>query len=244
MRPEQPSRAAAAARRASRWLALAAGLAAAAAAWAAGSEQAAAPAPGWPAPADSGSGQPPGPPVGAAGMAAAAGLGGAADHPRRRAGLWEIDTIGAQAAGLPSAQYCVEDSTDRPMQHLDRTFGTKGACRFGAFRRAGSAWVSETVCREPRTVVTTRSVASGDFGSSYRIDTLITYDPPLGGVRREERTATVGRWLGACRPGQHAGDLSMPGMGRLNMQDGSVSAETDARKPATPRRRASKQADG
>ena len=66
----------------------------------------------------------------------------------------------------------------------------------------------------------------------------------MGGVRREERTATVGRWLGACRPGQQAGDLSMPGMGRLNMKDGSVSAETAEREPAAPRRRASRQADG
>ena len=165
------------------------------------------------------------------------------DYPRRRAGLWEVDTVGAQAAGLPAARYCVDESTDRPAQHLDRTFGAKGACRFGAFRRAGNAWVSETVCREPRAVVTTRSVATGDFASSYRIDTLITYEPPLAGIRREERTATVARWVGPCQSGQQAGDLALPGMGSLNMKDGSVSAEPEAPRPA-PRRRSSKHTEG
>lgn len=165
------------------------------------------------------------------------------EFPKRRSGLWEVDTVGAQAAGLPAAQYCVDETTDRATLHLDRSFGTKGACRFGAFQRAGDGWVSETVCREGRSVITTRSVATGDFHAAYRIDTLITYEPPLGGFRREERTATVGRRLGACLPGQVAGDVAIPGMGRINMQNGNVVA--DEPDPKARKRRAPKQhADG
>ena len=184
-----------------------------------------------------------GPAGAAASSAASADAASAGEFPRRRPGLWEVDTVGAQAAGLPAAQYCVDETTDRAALHLDRTAGTKGACRFGAFQRVADGWVAETVCREGRSVVTTRSVATGDFQASYRIDTLITYEPPLGGFRREERTATVGRRLGACLPGQTGGDVAIPGMGRINMQNGSVVA--DEPDPKARRRRAPKQqADG
>ncbi len=181
--------------------------------------------------------------VGRTVSSANAAAASADEFPQRRAGLWEVDTVGAQAAGLPAAQYCVDETTDRAALHLDRSSGVKGACRFGAFQRSGDGWVSETVCREGRSVVTTRSVATGDFQASYRIDTLITYEPPLGGFRREERTATVGRRLGACLPGQAAGDLAIPGMGRFNMKNGSVVA--DEPDPKARKRRAPKQqADG
>lgn len=167
------------------------------------------------------------------------------DFPRRRAGLWEIETVGAHAAGLPAARYCIDDSTDRAGLHLDRSSGAKGSCSLGAFRRAGEAWSAETICRQGRTSVVSRSIASGDFETTYRIDTVIQYDPPLGGVIPRESTAIRGRWVGPCLAGQRAGDVSIPGMGRLNMKDGSVVPEEtpEQRKTAKPRR-APRAADG
>ena len=167
------------------------------------------------------------------------------DFPRRRAGLWEIETVGANAAGLPAARYCIDDTTDRASLNLDRSSGVKGSCRLGAFRRAGDAWSAETICRQGRTSVVSRSVASGDFETAYRIDTVIQYDPPLGGVIPRESTAIRGRWIGPCSAGQRAGDVSIPGMGRLNMKDGTVVPEEPAepRKAAKPRR-TTRPADG
>lgn len=76
-----------------------------------------------------------------------------------------------------------------------------------------------------------RAIASGDFESSYRIDTIVQYDPPLGGVRREDKDAVVAVRLGPCTPGQKPGDMVMPGMGTLNMIDGDFRAEPSERPP-------------
>lgn len=160
--------------------------------------------------------------------------------PKRKPGLWEVRSAGAQAAGLPPTRFCVGDGTDSESSHLDRSVGERGACTLGAFRRAGSAWLAESVCREGRTRVVSRAIASGDFDAEYRIDTLVQYDPPLGGVRREDKEAVVARLLGPCEPGQKPGDMVVPGMGTLNMVDGTFRAEP-APRPATRRSRASAQ---
>ncbi len=159
------------------------------------------------------------------------------DFPKRRAGLWEIRSVGAQASGLPPMRACIGDDTDSPGNHLDRSVGTRGSCTLGAFRQAGSAWLAESTCREGRTVVTSRSIASGDFETGYRIDTLVSYDPPLGGVRHEDREALEATRLGPCSPGQKPGDMVVPGMGTLNMGDGAFRPEPFPRGRAAERPR-------
>ena len=159
------------------------------------------------------------------------------DFPKRRAGLWEVRSVGAQASGLPPTRICVGEGTDTAQNHLDRSVGSRGSCTLGAFRRAGKAWLAESTCREGRTVVTSRSIATGDFEASYRIDTLVSYDPPLGGVRREDKDALEATWLGPCAQGQKPGDMVVPGMGTLNMLDGGFRAEPPARGRAAERPR-------
>lgn len=145
----------------------------------------------------------------------------AAGYPKRRTGLWEVRSVGAQAAGMPSTLHCIGDRTDTESHHLDRAAGQKGACQLGPFRRFGSAWVADSVCREGRTVVTSRKIATGNFMAQYRIDTIVRYEPPLGGTRREDKDALEARYLGPCQPGQRPGDMVVPGMGTLNMNDGT-----------------------
>ena len=147
------------------------------------------------------------------------------EFPRRKPGLWEVRGVSAQASGLPPTRFCVGESTDSANSHLDRSVGERGACSLGAFRRAGTAWLAESVCSETRSTVTSRAIATGDFETEYRIDTLVTYDPPLGGVRREDKEAVVANRLGPCAPGQKPGDIVIPGMGTLNMVDGTFRAE-------------------
>lgn len=143
----------------------------------------------------------------------------AADFPQRRPGLWEVRVVGADAAGLPATLHCVGQESDTAQHHLGRTPGERGACRLGPFRRAGDAWVAESVCRDGKTVITSRKIAVGDFRSHYRIDTVVRYEPPLAGVRDEDTDALEARYLGPCDPGMRAGDMMMPGMGILNLDD-------------------------
>ena len=182
---------------------------------------------------------PPGPataPVVTAPAATAPGVAASsAPFPKRRTGLWEIRSVGSQAAGLPAMQLCVGELTDTAASHLDRTPGARGACTLGPFQRAGEAWLSESVCREARTTVASRAIATGNFETEYRIDTLVTYDPPLGGIRREDKDAVAARWIGDCARTQRPGDMIVPGMGTLNMSDGSFRPEPE---PRPVRRRA------
>lgn len=143
-------------------------------------------------------------------------------YPRRKPGLWEVQTGAGDSYGLPASRFCVGDNTDNPAIQLDRAAGEKGSCSIGAFRRVGTNWTAETVCRDSRQTVISQSVATGDFLSEYRIDTLVFYSPPLPGGKREDRETITARYLGACRAGQRAGDLEVPGMGTLNMNDGAV----------------------
>ena len=147
---------------------------------------------------------------------------GSTAYPRRKPGLWEIRSGATDNQGLPPARFCVGENTDNAAIQLDRMAGEKGSCSIGAFRRVGTTWTAETVCRDSRQTVISQSVASGDFLSEYRIDTLVFYSPPLPGGKREDRESVSARFLGACKPGQRAGDLEVPGMGTLNMNDGTV----------------------
>lgn len=148
------------------------------------------------------------------------------DFPRRAAGLWEIRSVGAQAAGLAPAHQCIGEGTDTAAHHLDRSPGRRGACEFGAFRRAGEAWLAESICSQGRTRVTTRAIVSGNLAEAYRIDTLVRYDPPLGGRKHEDRDALEARRLGPCPKGQSPGDVTVPGMGTLNMGEAAAGGQT------------------
>jgi hypothetical protein len=68
------------------------------------------------------------------------------------------------------------------------------------------------------TTTTTRGVFTGQFDSSYKGDIKSTYEPPLHGMK-ESASMIEAKWVGACKPGQKPGDISMPGMPNINMND-------------------------
>ena len=158
----------------------------------------------------------------------------AESHPKRRAGLWEVRSANADSLGMPPTRFCVGEQTDSARAHLDRSPGQRGSCSLGEFVRSGEAWVAESVCREGKSTVTGRAVATGDFETEYRIDTVVTHAAPGAPGRREDREAVTARWLGPCETSQRPGDLVVPGMGTLNMVDGTFRAEPPARAARTP----------
>ena len=147
------------------------------------------------------------------------------DFPKRQSGLWEIQSEVSRAAGLAPAQQCVGPNSDTAQQHLDRTIGRRGFCNLGPFiRNDNRVWIAQSTCRHRRKVVSTRKIATGDFVTHYRIDTIVR-------SQRKQRTRTLAqdilqaRYLGPCLAGQRPGDLVTPGMGTLNMTDGAFQRE-------------------
>ena len=139
------------------------------------------------------------------------------DPPKRKSGLWEIKVSSAQAGGAPTMQQCVDQKTDDLMKK-DMQGGDKMSCSKNEFRKEGDKIVHDSICKVEGSTAKTRTVISGRFDSAYKIESKSTYEPPMAGMR-EATTVMDAKWLGACKPGQKAGDVSMPGMPNMNMDE-------------------------
>jgi hypothetical protein len=149
--------------------------------------------------------------------------------PKRKAGLWQISGAGLAQAGMPPTFYCVGETTDTDKRHLDRKPGVLGACSLGAFKQAQGGWVAESICKDGKTSVKSQAVLTGDLSVEYRIDTLVSYLPPVAGTRKTDQDSLTAKYVGSCTTTQKPGDLLVPGMGTLNLEDGSFRAEVRPR---------------
>ena len=146
-----------------------------------------------------------------------AASGASSDPPKRKSGLWEIKISSAQAGGSHSMQQCIDEKSDDLMKNDAR--GTqKSSCSKSEFRKEGDKIVHDSVCKVEGSTAKTRSTISGRFDSAYKVETKSTFEPPMEGMR-ESSSRIEAKWLGACKPGQKSGDISMPGMPNINMDE-------------------------
>lgn len=139
----------------------------------------------------------------------------AGDVPRRKSGLWEMNT---QIAGLPSQgpmQMCVDQASDNLMQERSRE---KANCPVMDVNRGVGKVTIHSVCKHEGMTTTSEAVITGDFDNSYRNNMVVRYDPPQQGMK-EMKMLQEARWLGPCKPGQKPGDMMMPGMPAMNMPE-------------------------
>lgn len=139
-------------------------------------------------------------------VAAAASM----DAPKRKSGLWEVTVSRPQMKGGHTIQECVDQKSDDLMKS-DKSGMEKMSCSKNEVRKEGDRIISESVCKMDGSTATTRAVFSGRFDSAYKADIKSTYEPPMHGMR-ESSAVIEAKWLGACKPGQKPGDISMPGM--------------------------------
>jgi len=152
------------------------------------------------------------------GLAAASLAGGAlaADAPKRKSGLWEIKS---QMEGMPSMgaiQQCIDQNTDDVMQQ--RAKKEKPDCSVMDVKPQGNKVTTHSVCKFEGTTATTDAVFIGAFDSAYKGDMRTRYNPPMHGMSESKMTMEA-RWLGPCKPGQKPGDVIMPNMKGMNMNE-------------------------
>lgn len=149
---------------------------------------------------------------------AVAASAGAADLPKRKAGLWEINnaTSGRSGGGMTMSM-CIDEKTDQNFLQQGQQMGQSN-CSKQEYKVDGNRVTFNSVCNFGRTTATTTGVASGDFNKEYKVETKSTYDPPLGGMKEGANTLTA-KWLGPCKPGQRPGDVIMPNGMTMNMND-------------------------
>lgn len=154
----------------------------------------------------------------------------AAEMPKRKSGLWEMQMTSTH--GAFAMQQCIDQATDdltrqqaesSPMMPKRGGSRPKDKCSTQNVRREGNKFVMDSVCQMEDSMATTHAVVSGAFDSGYRMESKTTFDPPMRGMR-ESSMSIEAKWLGPCGPGQRPGDISiqgMPGMpgGMPNIQD-------------------------
>jgi uncharacterized protein DUF3617 len=144
-------------------------------------------------------------------------LGASSDLPKRRSGLWEIKMSNPKVKGAQAMQQCIDEKTDDLMKNnMAKT--EKQSCSKNEMRREGDKLVAESTCKFDGSTAKTRAVFTGQFDSAYKADIKTTYEPPFHDMR-ESSAMIEAKWLGACKPGQKPGDISMPGMPDINMNE-------------------------
>ncbi|HEY3167018.1 MAG TPA: DUF3617 family protein [Candidatus Binatia bacterium] len=142
---------------------------------------------------------------------------GASDLPKRKSGLWEIKISNSTGKGAQAMQQCIDEKTD-DLTKNNMAATEKQSCSKNQMRREGDKLVAESICKFDGSTAKTRAVFTGKFDSAYKADIKSTYEPPLHGMR-ESSAVIDAKWLGSCKPGQRPGDISIPGMPNINMND-------------------------
>jgi len=91
----------------------------------------------------------------------------------------------------------------------------KKRCSKMDVRKSGNKTVVDSVCTHEGRTVTSHMTISGNMNTDYRMESTSRFMPPMEGISTMDSTMT-GKWLGACKPGQTHGSVTlsgMPGMG-------------------------------
>jgi hypothetical protein len=149
--------------------------------------------------------------------ALAASSAAAFDQPKRKSGLWDMTMTNSGAEGGQTMQMCIDEKSDKLMAQQAGGMG-KQSCTKNEVRKEGDKIIGESVCAFGSSTATTKAVFTGKFDSAYRVEAKTTYDPPMMG-KKEGTTVIDAKWTGPCKPGQKPGDMVMPGMGTVNMNE-------------------------
>ena len=145
-----------------------------------------------------------------------AGAALAGDMPKRKSGLWEINMRHNASPGMGPMQQCIDQNTDNLMQQKAKD--SKQDCSVMDVKTSGSKVIIHSVCKIEGSTATTDSVFEGAFDSSYKGTMKTQFSPPMHGMS-ESNMALDARWLGPCKPGQKPGDVIMPNMGGVNINE-------------------------
>jgi hypothetical protein len=140
----------------------------------------------------------------------------AADMPKRKPGLWEINMRMEGVPNLGPMQQCIDQNTDNLLQQKAKD--SKKNCSVMEITPVGNKVSIHSVCKVEGSTATTDAFFEGAFDANYTGKVNTRFDPPLYG-RSESNMTLEGRWLSACKPGQKPGDVVMPSIGGVNLNE-------------------------
>ena len=141
----------------------------------------------------------------------------AEDLPKRKSGLWAIKTSSPNVKDeARRIELCVDQKADDMTGQAAAS--AKKMCSKMDMQRESGRLAIDSVCKLAGTTATTHSVITGNFDSSYRVETSSTYDPPLSGMTQSSATIDA-RWLGPCKADQRPGDMILGNGTKINIHD-------------------------
>jgi hypothetical protein len=134
----------------------------------------------------------------------------ALELPKRKPGLWEMKSTSGEGAPPMVMQQCTDEAFETQMQKMALET-SKTMCSKNDMKREGSTITGSAECKMGSISVTSKSVATGDFTSAYKVVVNSTFNPPMMG-KSSDTSVIEARWVGACAPGQKPGMPTMPNM--------------------------------
>lgn len=147
------------------------------------------------------------------------GHAGADELPTRKPGLWEIK-IKMTGGVMPTAKmlHCTDEKTDREMSTMFNPMRPV-ACEKRDVLKVSDHYTIDSICRFEGKSITMHSDVIGDFTSKYKVVTETktredeNSDPTITDMTLEAS------YLGACKPSQKPGDVTMAGGMTVNIKD-------------------------
>jgi hypothetical protein len=154
-----------------------------------------------------------------AALASVGGCGKPTDHsatattapPARKAGLWaQTMTRDGKPGKLGVLKVCLDPATDARLSVFGRHFG-QANCPHALSRDDKGAYHFQSTCTlKSGGVLTSRGVATGDFGSGYEVHSEVTVrDAPLEAMNGLHSVTITGRYRGPCPADMRPGDIDL-----------------------------------
>lgn len=133
--------------------------------------------------------------------------------PKRKAGLWR-QTMTTEGHSM-TTRVCTDEAFE---QQADWTAGNAmpGACAQTVTPMAGGWRVASSCDMGSGGKSVTEGTATGDFGGKYEVKATTTVSgASVPQMNRTSEIRIVSEYQGACPAGWAAGDIEIPGMGRM-----------------------------
>lgn len=134
----------------------------------------------------------------------------AEEFPTRRAGLWVVKTTIPGMSMNTVMKQCADSRTDKEMMEISESMAKNmpADCKTSKLVKSGSSYSMSTTCSMRGMTMKARVTMSGDFETSYKVESTTTFEPPMVGMQ-EQKTTMTATWEGPCEPGQKPGDIIM-----------------------------------
>ena len=140
------------------------------------------------------------------------------DLPKLKAGLWEVRTTFQRREGQPPqlTSMCLDESVQRDMYQMSMGM-MAGMCTRHDIDLTAGKLTAMADCNLGVSKMRSRSVMTLTGNTAYRTEAHATFDPPFNG-QSESTTVIEGKHVGACKPGQKPGDVTLPNGTTINMR--------------------------